>query len=157
MSRLGSHWSRDSKCSLWHKGRWLKMTPMFGEFCMPWAGSLWHKRAGVRNSSDLQTCPRPSGPVCFISASQSLDPVTVNGSRKCWGFQLITADTLEIELIILNYILQIIDDDSGLGGFGADIDFTNNKLIKDRVNVLCMNQCFEWKIFPMFWCFFTTN
>lgn len=39
---------------------------------------------------------------------------------------------------------QIIDDDSGLGGFGAEIDFTDNKLIKDRVNVKCMNQCFEW-------------
>lgn len=44
---------------------------------------------------------------------------------------------------LTNCIFQIIDDDSGLGGFGADIDFSNNKLIKDRVNVQCMNQCFE--------------
>lgn len=36
---------------------------------------------------------------------------------------------------------KIVDDDSGLGGFGAEIDFTNNKMVKDLVNINCVSQC----------------
>ena len=38
-------------------------------------------------------------------------------------------------------LAQIVDDDSGLGGFGAEIDFTNNKMVRDLVNINCVDQC----------------
>ena len=39
--------------------------------------------------------------------------------------------------------MQVLEDDSGLGGFGADIDFTDNRLLKDWANsVRCMDKCF---------------
>jgi len=38
---------------------------------------------------------------------------------------------------------KVREDDSGLGGFGADIDFTDNRLLKDWANsVRCMDKCF---------------
>ena len=42
---------------------------------------------------------------------------------------------------IFQFLFQIVDDDSGLGGFGAEIDFTNNKIVRDRVNIKCVDQC----------------
>ena len=41
-------------------------------------------------------------------------------------------------------LTQIVDDDSGLGGFGAEIDFTNNKMVRDLVNINCVDQCQYW-------------
>ena len=38
-------------------------------------------------------------------------------------------------------IFQIVEDNSGLGGFGAEIDFSNDKMVRDRVNVDCVEKC----------------
>ena len=34
-----------------------------------------------------------------------------------------------------------MEDDSGLGGFGSEIDFTNDRMVHDRVNIDCVQQC----------------
>ena len=37
---------------------------------------------------------------------------------------------------------KIVDDDSGLGGFGADLDFTDDRLVKDwDHSVKCVDEC----------------
>ena len=58
--------SNKSHLSLWHKDKEpakdTKYRPM-GAFCMPWAGSLRHKRAGVAtlwSSRPMRVKPRPS-------------------------------------------------------------------------------------------------
>jgi len=37
---------------------------------------------------------------------------------------------------------KIVEDNSGLGGFGSDIDFTDKRLVKDWANLACLDQCF---------------
>ena len=39
------------------------------------------------------------------------------------------------------FLLQIVEDDSGLGGFGSEIDFTNDRMVLDRVNTQCVQSC----------------
>ena len=36
---------------------------------------------------------------------------------------------------------KIVDDNSGLGGFGTTIDFTNSKMVQDKINIDCVAEC----------------
>ena len=67
-------------------------------------------------------------------------------SMKVWNNKVFILPWLDIYCFqnlkwIFQFLIQIVDDDSGLGGFGAEIDFTNNKIVRDRVNIKCVDQC----------------